>query len=63
MNEHYGHGNSYKEKHLVGAGLQFRDLVLYHHGRENVCLQADMVLEKELRVLHPDQQAAESELV
>ena len=35
-------------------GLSFRDSVHYGHGRK----QADMVLEKELRVLHLDQQGA-----
>jgi hypothetical protein len=37
----------------------FRGLVHYHHGRKNGNIQADMLMEKELRVLHPDQQAAE----
>jgi hypothetical protein len=40
------HGNSYKGKHLIGAGLQFRGLVYYHHGRKHGGVQADMVLEK-----------------
>ncbi|KAL6050108.1 hypothetical protein STEG23_036851, partial [Scotinomys teguina] len=31
---------------------QFRSSVHYHHGREHGNVQADMVLEKELRVLH-----------
>ena len=47
-----------KEKHLIGVDLQFRDLVYYHHGG----MQADTVLEKELRVLHLDPQAAERRL-
>jgi hypothetical protein len=51
---------SYKKKHFIGAGIQFRGLVLCHHGRKHGGTQADMVLEKELRVLHLDQQAAES---
>jgi hypothetical protein len=50
-------GNSYKEKQLSGAGLQFRGLVHYHHGRKHGTVQADMVLEKELRVLHFEPQA------
>lgn len=25
------HDNSYKGKHLIGAGVQFRGLVHYHH--------------------------------
>jgi hypothetical protein len=36
------------EKHLIGAALQFRGLVHYHHGRKHGGMQADMVLEKEL---------------
>ena len=52
--KHHGHSNSYKENHLTGADLQFRGLVHYHHGS----IQADMVLEKELSVLHLDLQAA-----
>ena len=57
MKKHHDHGNSYKGKHLIGAGLQFRDLVHYHHGGKHGSMQADMVLEKELRVLHIDLQA------
>jgi hypothetical protein len=36
----------------------FRGLVHYHHGWEHGSTQVDMVLEKELRVSHPDPQAA-----
>ena len=43
VKRHYDHGNSYKEKHFIGAGLQFRGLVLYCRG---LCVQTDMVLEK-----------------
>jgi hypothetical protein len=32
--------------------LPFRGLVHYHHGGKHVSVQADMVLEKELRVLY-----------
>jgi hypothetical protein len=32
----------------------FRGSVHYHHGRKHGSMQADMVLEKELRVLHLD---------
>jgi hypothetical protein len=39
----------------------FRSLVRYHHGREHGSIQEDMVLEKELKSLHPDLQAAEKE--
>jgi len=50
----HDHGNSYKGQHLIGAGLQFRDLVHYGHGRKHGRMQADMVLKKELRILHLD---------
>ena len=36
----------------------FRGLVHYHHGRKHGTDQADMVLEKELRVLHLDLKTA-----
>jgi hypothetical protein len=32
VKRHHDHGNSYKEKHLIRAGFQFRGLVHYHHG-------------------------------
>jgi hypothetical protein len=35
-------------------GLKFRGSVLYHHGRKHGSVQAGMVLEQELRVLHLD---------
>ena len=34
MKRHHGHSNSYKRKHLIGTGLQFRGLVHYCHGRK-----------------------------
>jgi hypothetical protein len=46
--ETHVHGNSYKGKHLIEAGLQFRGLVYPCHGRKHGSMQADMVLEKEL---------------
>jgi hypothetical protein len=51
------HSSSYKGKQLNGAHLQFRGSVHYQHGRKHGSRQADMVLEKRLRVLHLDQQA------
>jgi hypothetical protein len=63
VKRHCSHRNSYKGRYLIGAGLQFRGLVHYHHGRKHGSLQSDMVLEKELRVLHLDLQAAERERV
>ena len=35
----------------------FRGFVHYHHGGKHGSMQVDMVLGKELRVLHPDPQA------
>ena len=37
----------------------FKGLMLWHHGRENGDMQVDMVLEKELRVLHPSPKISE----
>lgn len=45
--------NSYKGKYAIEAALKFRDLVHRHGGR-----QADVVLEKNLRVLHLNPQPA-----
>ena len=41
----------------------FRGLVCRHHGKKHGSVQADMVLEKELRVLHLYLQAAEGDCV
>lgn len=41
----------------MGAGLQFRALAHYCHGGKHGGTQADEMLEKEHRVLHPDPQA------
>jgi hypothetical protein len=35
----------------------FRDLVHYHHRRKHSCIQTDVGLGKELRVLHLDWKA------
>ena len=32
---HSDHDNSYKGKHLIGSGLQFKGLVHYCHGRKH----------------------------
>ena len=40
----HDHGNSYKGKHFIGAGLQFRGLVHCHHGRKRGSIQADIWL-------------------
>lgn len=38
----------------LGLAYSFRGLVHYQHGGKHGGKQADMVLGKELRVLHPD---------
>jgi hypothetical protein len=58
VKRHLDHRNSYKEKHLTGAIYNFRGLVHFHHGRKHGGTQADIVLEKELRVLYLDWQTA-----
>ena len=54
---HY-YSHSYKGKHLIGAGLQLINIVMVGHGG----VQANMVLEKGLRILHLDILATGSEL-
>jgi hypothetical protein len=56
VKRHCDFSNSYRGKHLTGAGLQFRGLVHYHQGRKHINMQADIVLEEEQRV----QQALET---
>lgn len=46
--------DSYKGKHLIGAGLLYKGVVHCHHGGEHCDIQSDMALGKELRVLHPN---------
>ena len=43
---YHDHGNCYKGKHLIGAGLQFGGLVHYHNGEKHDSVQADMVVER-----------------
>jgi hypothetical protein len=38
----------------LGSAYSFRGLAYYHHGRKHGNIQADMVMEKKLRVLHLD---------
>ena len=51
VKRHYDHRKSYKEMFDCG-GLLFRGLEHYHHSGEHGGVQADVVLEKDLRVLH-----------
>jgi hypothetical protein len=43
-----------KENIELGLAYSFRGLVHYHHGGKHGSIQAVMVQEKELRVLHLD---------
>ena len=47
-----------KDNIYLGLAYRFRGSVHYHHGRKHGSIQVDMVLEKELRVLHLDKTAA-----
>jgi hypothetical protein len=49
-------------QHLIGLAYRFRGSVHYHHGRKHGSIQADMVLEEELRVLHLDPKAVRRRL-
>jgi hypothetical protein len=42
----------------LGLAYKFRGSVHYPHGRKHGSIRADMVLEKELRVLHLDPKAS-----
>lgn len=48
MKRNHDLDKSYKGKHFVVPGLQFRGLSHCHHGRKHGIMQVDMVLEKEL---------------
>ena len=50
--------HSYKKTFNWGLAHDFIGLVHYHHGRKHGSMQADTVLEKELKILHLDPQAA-----
>ena len=55
VKRHHDHGSSCERKHLIGARFRgVRGLVHYHHDREHDITQTDTVLEKGLRVVHPD---------
>jgi hypothetical protein len=43
-----------KDNNERGLAYTFRGSVHYHHGGKYGSVQADMVLERGLRVLHPD---------
>jgi hypothetical protein len=62
LKRHHDQGKSYQGKHLIWAH-SFRGSVHYHHGGKHGNVQADMVMKKELRILHLDPQAAEGDEV
>jgi hypothetical protein len=55
MKRHHDHSNSYKGKHFIGAGFPVAEVqsIIVMVGKHD-SMQADMVLEKEPRVLHFD---------
>ena len=62
MKRHDDGGNSCKEQHFIGVADSFRGSVHDHHGRKHDWFQEDMVLEKELRVLHLDLKGIQKEM-
>ena len=52
VKRHHDHSDSYKGQHLIGAGLQFQRFSPLSSWWVACSVQADVVLEKELRVLH-----------
>lgn len=59
VKRHRDHENSYKRKHVIGAGFQSRGLGRSYHGRKHGgTVQADAVLEKELRGPHLGRQVS-----
>jgi hypothetical protein len=46
----------------LGLAYSFRGSAHYHHGGKHGSMQADMMLEKELRVLHLDPKASRKRL-
>jgi hypothetical protein len=57
MNRHHEHKDCYKGNISLGLAYSVRGLVHYRYDRKDA-VQTDTVLEKELRVLHLDLQAA-----
>jgi hypothetical protein len=58
MKKCHRHSNPYKGKHLTRAGLLIRGSVRYFHVWKHGGMQGNMLLEKELGVLHLDWQSA-----
>jgi hypothetical protein len=65
VKRYHDQGNFYKGKHFIMAGLQFQVqslIVPYHHSQKHGSVEAGMVLDKELRVLHLDLKASKRRL-
>jgi hypothetical protein len=52
-----------KENISLELAYSFRGLVHYHHGRKHGSMQANILLGKELRVLHLDPKATEGDWI
>jgi hypothetical protein len=63
VKRHHDQGNSDKGQHLLGVAYSFKGSVHYDHVGRHSSIQGDKVLEKELRVLNLDLQAAEGDCV
>jgi hypothetical protein len=57
VKRHHDQRNFIKANISLWLTYGFRCLVYYHHGGKHGSIQPDMVLEKDLRVLHLDPQA------
>lgn len=57
VKRHNGHRKSHKEKRVIGADSQFQGFSHYYHGGKLGSVQADIVLEKDQRLLHVDRKA------
>ena len=61
MKRYHDHGNSYKKILSLELAYRARGLVHYYFGRKLGGMQAVMLLDKKLRVLHLDWQAPRRE--
>ena len=62
VKKHHDHSNTHKENVQLRLAYSFRGLIYYHHGGKHGSMHADMVLDKEMRVLYLDPQRAGKEL-
>ena len=63
MKRYNDEGNSYIGDISLRLAYSVSGLVHYHHGVKHSRVQVDMMLKKELKVLHLDPQAARGRLV